>query len=238
MLDLCAGTGCIGLGILSLLHTRVPGLRVRAVDINRRARSLALKTVRLNSRLTRLPKLPLLENSGGFEYRIADILDVGNVDAFAGAEEVFDVVVANPPYISVPALARDTSRSARCFEPRDALVPPLQSTGGVGLRGEETGDVFYSHILRIARRQQAKIVVMEVADSEQAWRVIGIVQEIERMEEEGFRWDVKEIWCDEIDVLGMDRSSGTGQGEGGIGVLGSGHGRAVVLAYGWGRHVL
>ena len=224
-MDLCAGTGCISLALFSRLNCQFPSLKIKAVDLNTHAQALALKTVQLNQRLNRLPH----SISNHFKYVIGDILDPDWMTDFSHNVGPVDVVISNPPYISIPAFRRDTSRSARIFEPVEALVPNGRDLRYKRSDDEATGDVFYPHILRFATQQQAKIVVMEVADMEQAQRVL----EIARREE---TWTLRQIWCDEIDVYGNGETETNGDRD--VTLIGKGNGRAVVLARDWGVSVI
>ncbi|KXT05964.1 hypothetical protein AC578_324 [Pseudocercospora eumusae] len=117
----------------------------------------------------------------------------------------FDILISNPPYISAKSFKSTTSRSVRIFEPKLALVP--DSLDG-------TGDLFYPHLLRIAFQVNAKIVLFEVADLDQAKRVAEMAMK---------DWENVEIWRD-------DPTDGTGTMEingRSIAVRGSGHGRSV-----------
>jgi len=108
----------------------------------------------------------------------------------------WDIILANPPYISPRGFHRDTARSVRAFEPRLALVPPalpsLETTAAndPARVDEQQGDMFYPAILRVARDVGARIVLVEVADLAQAGRVAQMVVR------EGC-WDGVEIWRDE-----------------------------------------
>lgn len=133
-------------------------------------------------------------------------------------DETFDVVTANPPYISRLGFNRDTERSVRNFEPQLALVPEEED----GIGGAEKGrpeDVFYGRIVEKAERVGARILLMEVAGTEQAGKVARIVRGRKG-------WRKIEVWRDFPDgVVGEE-----GEGELGeeIVVRGVGEGRSVV----------
>ena len=131
-------------------------------------------------------------------------------------DETFDVVTANPPYISRLGFNRDTERSVRNFEPRLALVPGEDRVGGGGEEGRPE-DIFYGRIVEKAEGVGAKILVMEVAGMEQAGRVARIVRGREG-------WGRIEVWRDFPD--------GEVGGEGELGddivLRGVGEGRSVV----------
>jgi HemK-like putative methylase len=91
-----------------------------------------------------------------------------------------DILISNPPYISPRHFSPGgtTTRSVRRWEPQLALVPrPSQfSTSENVKRPEhenqlERGDEFYPLLLELARSVDAKVVVLEVGDDEQALRV-------------------------------------------------------------------
>ncbi|CAI6333738.1 unnamed protein product [Periconia digitata] len=121
----------------------------------------------------------------------------------------WDIVISNPPYISPDAYRKTTARSVRGFEPRLALVPPHPSTipssisTGVGSYTtswpektidtitQDAGDTFYVPILNIAAQVEAKVVLVEVADVEQAVRVARLG--------ENFGFEGVEIWRDRPD---------------------------------------
>lgn len=97
VLDLCAGSGCVGLGIASLL----PGVHVTAVEKSPEA----LRFLEENRR--RYPALSLTIVAGDI------CTDAGRV------ADRFDAIVANPPYIpsaDLPTLMREVRR-----EPEMAL---------------------------------------------------------------------------------------------------------------------
>lgn len=120
----------------------------------------------------------------------------------------FDILISNPPYISPKSFNSTTSRSVRKFEPRLALVPDPP---------DETGDLFYPHLFRIASQVNAKMVLFEVADLHQAKRVAEMAMK---------DWPHVEIWRDdpaakpdETDTIVVDGKS--------IAIRGRGHGRSV-----------
>ena len=91
----------------------------------------------------------------------------------------YDVVTANPPYISRKGYEMETSRSVRRYEPRGALVPPSRVDVGAGdgrCGDEAQGDLFYAPVMDVARRVGAKVVMMEVAGLTQALRVVGVAK--------------------------------------------------------------
>jgi methylase of polypeptide subunit release factors len=102
-------------------------------------------------------------------------------------DNTWDIVISNPPYISQSGFDKDTSRSVRNWEPKLALVPPdIQLDDPRWSRKE---DIFYPRILDIAMSSNARIALMEVADTGQALRVA-------RMALDAGFWKSVEIWRD------------------------------------------
>ena len=114
----------------------------------------------------------------------------------------------------------------RRFEPIEALVPKW---GLVGLDDERdtkegdkaVGDAFYPRLLEIAQRGEAKCLVMEVADMEQAKRIMGWATKMEL-------WSKYEIWRDWPEGGKGKREVVEVEGQM-VRVRGEGNGRAVVL---------
>lgn len=103
-----------------------------------------------------------------------------------GAAPSNDILISNPPYVSSSDYYRTTSPSVRRFEPKLALVPPPVSKHGTFVRD---GDLFYSQILRAAHRLNTQVLLMEVADLQQAERVALLLAD-------QALWDGIEIWRD------------------------------------------
>lgn len=99
ILDLCTGTGCIGLAIAH----RVKDARVTLADISKDA----LAVTRMNVKEQKL--------SGRVSCMVADALKAPS--AFLGK---FDMIVSNPPYITTREMA-ELPDSVRNFEPHLAL---------------------------------------------------------------------------------------------------------------------
>ena len=87
----------------------------------------------------------------------------------------WDILIANPPYVSPRGFAKDTSLSVRRYEPRTALIPPKDCVAvgspNTGASDQDVGDAFYPRLLEISEQVKAELVVMEVADIHQAQRV-------------------------------------------------------------------
>ena len=99
VLDLCTGSGCIGLAIAS----RIKDARVTLADISKEALVVAKKNIILN------------KMSGRVSGVQADAL--GPAPAFLGK---FDMIVSNPPYITGPEMG-ELPGSVKDFEPYLAL---------------------------------------------------------------------------------------------------------------------
>ena len=98
ILDLCSGSGAIG---LSLAH-RFPQSQLVLADISPRAMAVA----RMNAQ-----NLGLNEQT---DFKVGDLFD-----AIKGADD-FDIIVSNPPYITKDDM-RTLPRDVREYEPRQAL---------------------------------------------------------------------------------------------------------------------
>ncbi|KAK3956063.1 S-adenosyl-L-methionine-dependent methyltransferase [Pseudoneurospora amorphoporcata] len=220
IIDLCTGTGCIPLLLYSQLSRSLPfqSLNVVGVDISQKAINLSRQNLHHNLGAHRFPapsdksKSHPLQRS--LHFLKADIFSSSAVDpilstpvcseqcAAQEAEEqqqqqqpTWDLLTSNPPYISPSGFLVSTSRSVRNWEPKLALVPPVERVdlhqkhfyhhyypddenllptqkGNVEYEEE---DVFFARLLEIARTYRPKRVLMEVGDMEQAKRVVGMV---------------------------------------------------------------
>lgn len=99
ILDLCCGSGCIGLAVAS----KVKDARVTLADLSREALQIAKKNVVQN------------KMTGHVSCVQADALS--KPSAFLGK---FDLIVSNPPYITAREMAQ-LPRSVAEYEPRMAL---------------------------------------------------------------------------------------------------------------------
>ncbi|EXJ66055.1 uncharacterized protein A1O5_10669 [Cladophialophora psammophila CBS 110553] len=103
--------------------------------------------------------------------------DVGEDDDSYSPSESWDMIIANPPYIGPKdyELGGKTEPSVRDYEPKQALVPGFARGQDSYYRYRSSSilvaDLFYWPLMRIARAVDAKLLVMEVGDSEQASRV-------------------------------------------------------------------
>ena len=99
ILDLCTGSGCIGLAIAS----RVKDARVTLADISKDALAVAKKNITL--------------------HKLSGRVSCVQVDALSPAPAFlgkFDMIVSNPPYITGPDMA-ELPDSVKKFEPHIAL---------------------------------------------------------------------------------------------------------------------
>ncbi|KAF1917906.1 S-adenosyl-L-methionine-dependent methyltransferase [Ampelomyces quisqualis] len=177
LLDLCTGTGCIPLLFQHELARNDVDLRVLAVDVSDTAINLARENMQ------RLSK----SKPGQMALLKADVLIDPFADQTRGMRNLkramfeeqhpqfWDILISNPPYISPSAYWRTTTRSVRGFEPTLALVPP----GRAGGDDTKQGDLFYPKLLAIARDVEAKIVLLEVANLEQAQRVVRLARALD-----------------------------------------------------------
>lgn len=143
VLDLCAGSGCVGLGIASL----IPTARVTAVELS----DDALPYLRENCR--RYPAYAI-------EVVQADVLR--DADRFS---DRYDLIVSNPPYIpaaDIPELMREVQH-----EPLMAL------DGGDGLVFYRQLAAVWSRKLRPSGALMAEIGLGQAADVMALWRQAG-----------------------------------------------------------------
>ncbi len=243
VLDLCTGSGCIPLlfqhQFYSFEINARQHLKLTGVDISRTAldlskenltsqqQALASTHARHHPRRVSLEKLDFVE---------ASVLDSQQLHTtlrqhYGRAETPrYDVLISNPPYISAIDFRRTTACSVRKYEPELALVPTslgLQTFSPTSsMRGGfmHDGDLFYPHLLNSAQTFAATVVLLEVADIEQAKRVAA-------MAVESNTWRGIEIWLDEP----SHESQYTVKiGGANVKVVGSGMGRSVLLYRGEG----
>jgi hypothetical protein len=148
ILDLCSGTGCIGLSLhargMELMRGRKLGNeapRLFGFDVEGRAVRLARRNLVHNAHQLHISPFPrpgygFVEEEEEEEkevervtFRKADIFTDNWMDYLPpphhGSEHQrrIDILVSNPPYISQRGFEVDTGRSVRNFEPKLALVP-------------------------------------------------------------------------------------------------------------------
>lgn len=109
VLDLCTGSGC-----LAILAARAfPKARVDASDISAAALEVAARNVR--------------------RHKLEGRIRLVRSDLFAGLRERYDLILANPPYVSTPAMRK--------------LPPEYRYEPGLALGGGRDGSEFVSRIL-------------------------------------------------------------------------------------------
>lgn len=106
ILDICTGSGCLAIALAKTF----PEATVTGVDISLDA----LDVARLNAERNKV---------GNIEWRHGDALDVGTYSGCASSN--FDIIVANPPYVSESEWNQCDS-TVKEFEPRLALVGGLE----------------------------------------------------------------------------------------------------------------
>ncbi|KAF2443609.1 S-adenosyl-L-methionine-dependent methyltransferase [Karstenula rhodostoma CBS 690.94] len=228
VLDLCTGTGCIPLLFHHELYAARADIELRALGIDISDKALRLA----DHNHDRLRRDKTWADKGSMRYMQADVLANPFADAIANRGRVavstalrharlphiWDILISNPPYISPAGYWKTTTRSVRGFEPKLALVPPLKT----GNSDAEHGDRFYLPILNIAIEVEAKIVLLEVADLDQALRVARAAQALRL-------FDGIEIWREQ-----PDEPDSPSPETAGFRVLGQGNARSVVCWRGTG----
>ncbi len=192
----------------------------------------ALELARRN--LERASKSHSLVPKGRISFLKADVLRDPFVEPRSGLPPLtsalhshrlppsWDILISNPPYISPSGYWKTTTRSVRGFEPTLALVPPMHP----GLSDMQRGDAFYGPLLRIARDTEVKIVLLEIADIDQALRVARTAREM------GI-FDGIEIWNSQPD-LGQEATTSSGE----YPIIGQGTARSVLCWRGAGTQWL
>lgn len=215
ILDLCTGTGCISLLLHAILAKHIPKFEILGIDISPKAIALANRNLHHNIELGHLPQSAKKD----VRFLQADILSENTFE-----RSKWDMVISNPPYISPHGFNKNTSRSVRHFEPRIALVPPCGGINRTDLTAAEMdssiGDAFYPKLIDIAEKSNACLLLVEVADLEQATRVI--TQAVRRC-----CWDKFEIWRDWPDMNIMSRALINGTT---IDIIGEGNGRSILIS--------
>ncbi len=223
VLDLCTGTGCMSFLFRDEFMKRLPGYgtpTILGIDIS----AQAIKLANANKRSLAIP------DGAQLNFVRADILapPKGQVDetethATNDAPKLYevleglqqpqwDILVANPPYISPKAFRKDTARSVRDYEPELALVPPQRGTDS----DEERADLFYPHLLSIAEKVGAKIVLFEVGGDDQAMRVApkaatrlrdGTYTQLIQKGMQPY-WQGIELWRDDLEGASLETKRG------------------------------
>ena len=210
ILDLCSGTGCISILLHSLLKPARSGgtrkVEIIGIDISEDALALANDNIQHNigENLLHLSAVTDVSFKRGSVFDLCDELKDQGQDGLQqsifGSNIRFDVLVANPPYISPRdyGLGGTTARSVREYEPKLALVPDLSN-------GAQDGDAFYRPLLDIALKVKASFVVLETGDHSQALRVRLMAIKMYRSDD---RSAYVELWDDHGDVVELGNEGG------------------------------
>ncbi|KIV91625.1 hypothetical protein PV10_06143 [Exophiala mesophila] len=199
ILDLCTGSGCIALYLYSILkpapgmqppYPRFSGadlsIRILGIDISEHAIKLARENLKHNiskgflhpdaeKEIVFIQQDIMKLASGAKKIEVNEEKKIAIKPKIKVEEDSeWDVVVSNPPYISARGYSTDTESSVRKYEPIQALVPSIEPEGTPPdpLRTKSSGDQLYMPIIRIARDSKAKLIAMEVGDTEQASRIL------------------------------------------------------------------
>jgi HemK-like putative methylase len=218
VLDMCTGSGCISLLFgysFPYEEISIEKLTILGVDIASEAIRLA------KSNRSRILKQLCSESHQMVNDLAVQAIartkfiqsDISSPDTLLPDlnRTKWDIVISNPPYISPKSFRTTTSHSVRTFEPKLALVPPTRAS----LNDEAQGDVFYPRLLEIAERGRARVLLMEVADMEQANRVAEMAKATDV-------WGGVEIWRDDPRARGSCETV-----LGNVNVVGGGDGRSV-----------
>jgi HemK-like putative methylase len=227
VLDLCSGTGCISLLFghsFPYLETNVQEIEICGIDISSDAISLAeanrKRIIRqIPDGMTSVKKIK--DTISNIKFIQADVLGnpshkpepMPSVMDVIG-QSPWDIFISNPPYISPSNFKSVTSRSVRLYEPKLALVPKTKAI----LSDDEQGDLFYPHLLKVAKLLQPKLLLLEVGDMNQARRVA-------RQAQLRYNLGTVEIWKD---TLQQDKNIKHLQAFSDINIIGSGDGRSVL----------
>ncbi len=132
ILDLCTGSGCIGIACA----VAFPDARVGLADISEDALTLARENV--------------------LRHEVAGRVSVIQADLFAGLDEVYDLIVTNPPYVSRQEV--------------DELPEEYRHEPELGLVSNDDGLEIPLRILREAPQHLSEngVLIMEVGYSWQA----------------------------------------------------------------------
>lgn len=163
ILDLCTGTGCLGL----LLANRLVRLRkdrpdlefsVTCSDLSTSALDLVRRNIQRNDHLLASGR------NGDTEIHVhhGDLFSDSDVHSLLQRHGPFDVVLCNPPYIPVQEW-HGLDSSVKEWEDRRALVGGERRGHGGGGDGKDDGLVFYRRIAHIlaqltaARKEQTAL---------------------------------------------------------------------------------
>lgn len=120
--DICTGSGCIAV----ILAKKLSNPKILAIDVSSRALDIARENARTHKT--------------SIDFQLNDILSLETL----GAEEKFDLIISNPPYIS-EAEMNETVDTVKKFEPLLALMA----------KGDNPF-IFYERIANLAKRSLKK----------------------------------------------------------------------------------
>ena len=211
ILDLCSGSGCISLLLYSLLHKRIPNVKICGYDISEEANKLSIENLRDADK-------NFFNHRSPIEFRQVDIFAEPEQLRMDPGVKTIDILISNPPYISHKEFYKSTARSVRNFEPKLALVP----------MGRQPGHdlQFFHRLISLHEYFQSRVLIMETSGREQCLEVaryaLGITREHDRIEI-WKDWPGQGPLPDEVDAIPEDH-----RGDG-FPVRGSGSYRSVVL---------
>lgn len=190
VLDLCTGTGCIPLLLFALLQRHIASLQIHGIDVSEKCLRLSENNLQCNIALGTLAAPSKAQSIRFSRANVLDEPELANI-----LSEPWDILVSNPPYISQDIWEHGRGRigySVRKYEPKLALVPGRHVSVP---RGWEHEDIFYAHLLDIARSIEPKMALFEVGDESQARRVVQHVIDRGLLAS----WDVQ-VWRDQPDM--------------------------------------
>lgn len=178
VLDLCTGSGCIPLLLHALLAPHFPHLRITGMDLSEHALKLAKKNLAWNLRAG---------NLGARAANEVTFMKHNILDKFPAELGEFDLVISNPPY-ATPQEYRSSaiSKSVRCYEPVEALVPDENPDPD-----RVSGHTYFTAIDSVARSTRAKAVICEMGLEEQFAHVCSELQASPY-------WCKVEVWRDQV----------------------------------------
>lgn len=124
ILDLCTGTGCVGISVYNSLIQKYPSAEAVISDISDKALSVARENI-----------LTAAQDPGNIKAVRLDVM-TGECEEDIGT---FDVITANPPYINSKDM-NELPEDVKSHEPHLAL------------EGGEDGLIFYPKIAKLARK--------------------------------------------------------------------------------------
>ncbi|KAK3328500.1 S-adenosylmethionine-dependent methyltransferase [Cercophora scortea] len=112
IIDVCTGTGCIALQLFRSLQPIHPTLHVSGIDISPSAISLARANLVHNNLLP-----PTTTQTQTITFHKSDLFSPSPFPLPPNQSQKIDLLISNPPYISLPSYHTTTARSVRNHEP-------------------------------------------------------------------------------------------------------------------------